>query len=87
MIILHIIIHKSNSLCLISSTITYIHKMYEKNLSYNLENLKSYNSLDKASLWYVGLVKFVRLLSGFHCFMGCFKNIRDSGCFSTLLLE
>ena len=54
-----------------------------KNLSYNLENLKTYNPLNKVSLWHLGLAEFARYLLGFHCFIDWFKDVRDSVCFCT----
>ena len=47
--------------------------------------LKSYNPLNKISLWLVVLAEFARLLSGLHCFIDWFKDVRYSACFSTFL--
>ena len=54
--------------------------MKKKNLVCNLENLKSYNPLNKASFWYTGLAEFVGHLSGFQCFIDWLKDARDSDC-------
>ena len=68
-----------------ASTTSYT-KVKKKNLFYNLENLKSYNPINKANLWYVTLTEFRRRLLCFHRLTDWFNDARDSCCFITFWL-